>query len=426
MRMMDIDKPQEPRPFLETKTRTELESDLEQCLERKRNLEEEKNALHNLRIDLETVLKQREEELSHVRAQQESLYSAKEKAERELESVQRMRAGDQNSIEELNQKIHLRERENLDLQEENKELRDLLEVAERDRETYRVYSDEAEKLIEIKTGKLQADLREMQQANEGYRKEIQNMNERVKEYAEEIQRVIEEKETLEQQMLTRKDIQVVSTEFMGELGTKLEDLQRLVRKFGDRAPIEMLEKEREIGLQKEFEQIVKPVEEGEFEVEEREPTETPEYEGNGEEYKEIEEGEIGRTEEREEIEEYKEIEEGEIGRTEEREEPEEHKGLEDLGDLEEFSTESEEHKGLEDLGDLEEFSIEPEEHGESEVDTVEESGEKPTERTWGEKLWEEPSEPKLEEDKPGIQEMKTKEKFPWEEDEDEKELGWGF
>ncbi|KYK36770.1 MAG: hypothetical protein AYK19_22085 [Theionarchaea archaeon DG-70-1] len=392
--MMDVDEPQDQKTFLETKTRTELESDLDRCLERKRNLEEEKNALHNLKIDLETMLKQREEELSTVKSQLHSLQSAKETVERELESVKESRSSDQGTIEELHQKVREAEQGKVELQQENVQLKEALEHAERDKETYRAYSDEAEKLIEVKTGKLLADLREVQQLNEQYKMEIQKKDERIAEYEEEIERITRENEALKEQMVTRKDMQVVSREFVDEIGSKLEDLEDLVHEFGVKFHGSELVPE-EVAVQRE---------EPEVEMET---------------FEEKVEAEI--FEEREEMETFEEKVEAETL----------------LAEPEQIGAEPVEPESEQEIDMLEPEPVQPEE-------PVIELEEKSAERTWGEQLWEEPEMEPIEneeeveyepepvekeevEHKPEPVEKEAEkeeeEKFPWE---DEDEDSWGF
>lgn len=230
--MIEGDESQEPETFLHMKTRTELESDLERCLERKQNLEEEKSALHNLRVDLEATLKQREEDLSNVRAELESVGSEKEKVEEELNQLKELRSDELEKIETLNQKILHIARERGELQEENRKLTESMKQIEQDRETYKAYSEEAERLIEVKTGKLMADLREIQQLNEQYRREIQEKEEKLRTYEEESQRVKEEREALEKEMQMQQVKKKVSEDFLVNLSDKLEDLQNLVNSFG--------------------------------------------------------------------------------------------------------------------------------------------------------------------------------------------------
>ena len=388
--MMDVDEPQDQKTFLETKTRTELESDLDRCLERKRNLEEEKNALHNLKIDLETMLKQREEELSTVKSQLHSLQSAKETVERELESVKESRSSDQGTIEELHQKVREAEQGKVELQQENVQLKEALEHAERDKETYRAYSDEAEKLIEVKTGKLLADLREVQQLNEQYKMEIQKKDERIAEYEEEIERITRENEALKEQMVTRKDMQVVSREFVDEIGSKLEDLEDLVHEFGVKFHGSELVPE-EVAVQRE---------EPEVEMET---------------FEEKVEAEI--FEEREEMETFEEKVEAETL----------------LAEPEQIGAEPVEPESEQEIDMLEPEPVQPEE-------PVIELEEKSAERTWGEQLWEEPEMEPIEKEeeveykpepvekeeveyKPEPVEKEEEEKFPWE---DEDEDSWGF
>ena len=193
---MDTDESGKPETFLNMKTRTELESDLERCQERKQNLEEEKNALYNMRIDLEAMLKQREEELSSSKAQLESAQLAREEVVGELENLKNQRPDDLEKIEALNQKILQIEQEKENLQEENRRLNEYVEQCERDKETYKAYSNEAERLIEVKTGKLMADLREAQQLSEQYKAEISERDEKIRVYEEEVERVREEREAL--------------------------------------------------------------------------------------------------------------------------------------------------------------------------------------------------------------------------------------
>ncbi|MBU7026932.1 MAG: hypothetical protein HXS48_08320, partial [Theionarchaea archaeon] len=356
--MMDVDEPQDQKTFLETKTRTELESDLDRCLERKRNLEEEKNALHNLKIDLETMLKQREEELSTVKSQLHSLQSAKETVERELESVKESRSSDQGTIEELHQKVREAEQGKVELQQENVQLKEALEHAERDKETYRAYSDEAEKLIEVKTGKLLADLREVQQLNEQYKMEIQKKDERIAEYEEEIERITRENEALKEQMVTRKDMQVVSREFVDEIGSKLEDLEDLVHEFGVKFHGSELVPE-EVAVQREEPEVEMETFEEKVEAEifeEREEMET---------FEEKVEAEI--FEEREEMETFEEKVEAETL----------------LAEPEQIGAEPVEPESEQEIDMLEPEPVQPEE-------PVIELEEKSAERTWGEQLWEEP------------------------------------
>jgi len=410
--MMDVDEPQDQKTFLETKTRTELESDLDRCLERKRNLEEEKNALHNLKIDLETMLKQREEELSTVKSQLHSLQSAKETVERELESVKESRSSDQGTIEELHQKVREAEQGKVELQQENVQLKEALEHAERDKETYRAYSDEAEKLIEVKTGKLLADLREVQQLNEQYKMEIQKKDERIAEYEEEIERITRENEALKEQMVTRKDMQVVSREFVDEIGSKLEDLEDLVHEFGVKFHGSELVPE-EVAVQREEPEVEMETFEEKVEAEifeEREEMET---------FEEKVEAEI--FEEREEMETFEEKVEAETL----------------LAEPEQIGAEPVEPESEQEIDMLEPEPVQPEE-------PVIELEEKSAERTWGEQLWEEPEMEPIEneeeveyepepvekeevEHKPEPVEKEAEkeeeEKFPWE---DEDEDSWGF
>jgi len=412
MQMMDVDEPQDQKTFLETKTRTELESDLDRCLERKRNLEEEKNALHNLKIDLETMLKQREEELSTVKSQLHSLQSAKETVERELESVKESRSSDQGTIEELHQKVREAEQGKVELQQENVQLKEALEHAERDKETYRAYSDEAEKLIEVKTGKLLADLREVQQLNEQYKMEIQKKDERIAEYEEEIERITRENEALKEQMVTRKDMQVVSREFVDEIGSKLEDLEDLVHEFGVKFHGSELVPE-EVAVQREEPEVEMETFEEKVEAEifeEREEMET---------FEEKVEAEI--FEEREEMETFEEKVEAETL----------------LAEPEQIGAEPVEPESEQEIDMLEPEPVQPEE-------PVIELEEKSAERTWGEQLWEEPEMEPIEneeeveyepepvekeevEHKPEPVEKEAEkeeeEKFPWE---DEDEDSWGF
>ncbi len=378
--MMDIDESQRQKTFLEVKTRTELESDLERCIERKKNLEEEKNALHNLKIDLETMLKQREEELSNIRMKLQSMQSAEQETKRELESLRELRSTDQTAADELARKIRQIEQEKLGIQEENAELKVLLEQADHDKRKYKEYSDEADKLIEIKTGKLQADLREVQQLNQQYRREIQEKDEKIAEYEREIRRLTKESEILEERILTRKDMQVVSKEFMNELGAKLEDLKKLVSEFG-------LELRGSELVLKEVPEKAEPA--GEVEALLAEP-EHIDIESAGEPEPVLEKIETEEHEEGQSLESLIEHEEPLI----EHEEP--------LIEHEEF------------LAEHEETSPEHEE----------------PERSWERKLWEEPeAELRVErevekESEPEIPPRKEEEKFPWE-DEDE-EPGWGF
>jgi len=407
--MMDVDEPQDQKTFLETKTRTELESDLDRCLERKRNLEEEKNALHNLKIDLETMLKQREEELSTVKSQLHSLQSAKETVERELESVKESRSSDQGTIEELHQKVREAEQGKVELQQENVQLKEALEHAERDKETYRAYSDEAEKLIEVKTGKLLADLREVQQLNEQYKMEIQKKDERIAEYEEEIERITRENEALKEQMVTRKDMQVVSREFVDEIGSKLEDLEDLVHEFGVKFHGSELVPE-EVAVQREEPEVEMETFEEKVEAEifeEREEMET---------FEEKVEAEI--FEEREEMETFEEKVEAETL----------------LAEPEQIGAEPVEPESEQEIDMLEPEPVQPEE-------PVIELEEKSAERTWGEQLWEEPEMEPIEKEKEEVEykpepvekeeveykpepvEKEEEEKFPWE---DEDEDSWGF
>lgn len=383
---MDTDEFQEQKTFLETKTRTELESDLERCLERKRNLEEEKNALHNLKIDLETVLKQREEELSTMRVQLESNKSAREEAERRLEELKEMRSGDQGAIDELNQRIHQAGQANQELQEELGRVKDLLEQAERDKETYKAYSNEAEKLVEVKTGKLMADLRELEQINQQCQREIEGRDEKMREYREEIERVKAEKDTLEEQVLTRKGMQVVSSEFIDELRARLDALQRVVNEFGPQGE----------GAEGGLEGVDVCVDEAEPLLVEPEQIggEPAEPEGLKQGGEEVAVGPVFEVPE----------------------------GRGDEGDIEPVPEVPEGRSDVEPISEITEF--EPE--GEPLLEEVEPEPlrEEPTEPAGEEQLWEEPEGEGVPEEEAEGEKAEEEEKFPWE-DEGE-ELGWGF
>ncbi|MBU7041887.1 MAG: hypothetical protein HXS45_13835, partial [Theionarchaea archaeon] len=269
--MIDTDESHTEKSFLHTKTRTELESDLEQCLERKRNLEEEKNALHNLKIDLETMLNQREEELNRVKSQAESVGAENERLQADLESLVTQKSSNEGVLEELNQRVFQIQQEKKELQDENERLRNDLVQSERDKETYKAYSEEAEKLLEVKTNKLQADLREERQVSQQLQREIEERNRSTEELRSEIQHIEEEKQRIKQQISTQEKMQAVNSEFMGRLSEKMEELQDLIRQFrvqplevrGELAeddglrveePGEDLEFEQEEGEDLEFEQ----------------------------------------------------------------------------------------------------------------------------------------------------------------------------
>lgn len=389
--MIDMDESRKEESFLHTKTRTELESDLEQCLERKQNLEEEKNALHNLKIDLETMLNQREEELSQVRSHIESFQSGKEELETEVANLRELRASDQRVLEELRHKISAIEQGIRELQEENSRLKTELELCETDKETYKTYSEKTEKLIEVKTGKLQADMRDLQQITQQYRTEIEEKDKKIVEYEKMIEKITEEKEALESQMLEQKR-QTESKEFMVRLGGKLDELQSLVKEFEAQSP------------------VAAPGEEGK-DVEMETLLAEPEHIGL--------KPEIVLEPEREEIPEVQ-IEDVEPG--EEGEEPELYKA-EAPEEGEEFKLFEEEP--VEIMGaqpEIPEPPAEPEPVEPVESHEKPSAGEESARERWGEDLWEEPEgESEKEVVEPG-----EEEEFPWEKEKEgeDEDFSW--
>lgn len=229
---MTIDESQEDKEFLNTKTRSELESDLEQCLERKKSLEEAKTALHNFKIDLETMLKQRDIKISELESHLAAVHSEKEAIETNLTTLEESRSHDQGALEELREQIHQIGQEKTHLENENYELKKSMELLEHDKETYKAYSDEAEKILEVKTEKLLADLRYIQEENQRHMVMIAEKEEIIRNYEEKIQELSEKQNTFIQQMTDRQDIRTVSKEFMDSLESKLGDLQNLMNSFG--------------------------------------------------------------------------------------------------------------------------------------------------------------------------------------------------
>ncbi len=421
--MMDMDEPPKEELFLHTKTRTELESDLERCLERKRNLEEERSALHNLKIDFETMLNQRQEELSQARAQLASLQSEREDLKVELGELKQMRLREKDKVEELTKKILQVEQEKVGLQEENERLNQKVEQIVHDREAYRAYSEEAEKLVEIKTGKLMADLREVQEVNQRYQTEIGDARRKITEYEEKIREAMGEKEAVERKMQTQRGVHEFREEFLTELGDKLEDLQNLVTKFGSelQAPRLVLEGEErkspekdevetllaepeKIGVESEVEHVI--------EVEKVLPSER----GAVEEHGEVEEKLVGGTQGEKLWEEPEvEREEEELVKKEEIEERE-LMGREEIEERELMGREEIEERELMGREEIEEREL----MGREEIEERE-FVEREPERERAEERIEEKTEEKLARE-PEMKEEKRK--FPWEE-EDESPT-WGF
>jgi chromosome segregation ATPase len=408
---MNSDESQESEGFLHTKTRTELESDLEQCLQRKKTLEETQTKLHNVKIDLETILDQKEKTISELQSQITALQSEKETAETQLKSLEETRSHDQGALEEFKEQIQHLEDEKSQLETENSKLRTMVEQLDRDKETYKAYSDEAERILEVKTKKLLADLRYIEEENQRHIEEISKQDQLLRDYEQKIRDLTEKQDTFLQKMTDTQNIHTVSKEFMEHMESKLVDLQNLMDSFSSRL------QEPEIPT--------KDVEEHE-EVPEEEPSiELPE------EHEEVpeEEPSIELPEEHEEVPESILKEEGE-----------EEGGIpyatgEDEEDIisDKLSALSDSFEESEDIfeSDLELELSEPEDLSSLEIkeekeDIEEKSGEELGKDTEHPDQEYESESVKKESEKStsnGTEEEKEEKKFPWEE---ENEPGWGF